>query len=110
MLGLQVVDRLEALHKIGYVHRDIKPDNLVIGFEERKKVIYLIDFGLAKRIEETRSEERKKIMGSLGYMSCRAHEGKQTGVSDDIESLIYTMLFLLNGTLPWSKLQINSIA
>lgn len=31
MLGLQVVDRLEALHKIGYLHRDVKPDNLAIG-------------------------------------------------------------------------------
>jgi casein kinase 1 len=50
MIGLQVIDRLEAFHKIGYLHRDLKPDNLVIGFEEKNKVIYLIDFGLAKKI------------------------------------------------------------
>ena len=31
MIGLQVIDRLEALHKIGYIHRDVKPDNLAIG-------------------------------------------------------------------------------
>ena len=32
MIGLQVIDRLEAVHKIGYLHRDVKPDNLAIGF------------------------------------------------------------------------------
>ena len=33
MIGLQVIDRIEALHTIGYVHRDIKPDNLAIGIK-----------------------------------------------------------------------------
>lgn len=50
------------------------------------------------------------MMGSLGFMSCRAHQGKQTGTADDIESLFYTLLFLLNGSLPWSKLQIKNIS
>ena len=110
MIGLQVIDRLEAFHKIGYLHRDVKPDNLVIGFEEKNKIIYLIDFGLAKKINEIRPEEKDKLLGSLGYMSCRAHEGKPTGVADDIESLIYSLLHLFAGTLPWSKLKINTIA
>lgn len=55
------------------MHRDIKPDNLVIGFEEKNKIVYLIDFGLAKKIEEIRPEEKNKLLGSLGFMSCRAH-------------------------------------
>ena len=50
MIGLQLIDRLEALHKIGYIHRDIKPDNLAIGLKEKNKIIYLIDFGLSKKI------------------------------------------------------------
>lgn len=50
MIGLQVVDRLEALHRIGYLHRDVKPDNLAIGLSEKSKVIYLFDFGLAHLI------------------------------------------------------------
>lgn len=49
MIGLQTIDRIEALHTIGYVHRDIKPDNLAIGTKERDNVIYLLDFGLVIR-------------------------------------------------------------
>ena len=46
MIALQVIDRLEAMHKIGYLHRDVKPDNLAIGLAEKNKIIYLFDFGL----------------------------------------------------------------
>lgn len=50
MIGLQVIDRLEAFHRIGYIHRDVKPDNLGIGLYEKSKIIYLFDFGLAHPI------------------------------------------------------------
>lgn len=50
MVGRQVLDRLEVLHGLGYLHRDIKPDNLAVGIREHSKTIYLIDFGLAKKI------------------------------------------------------------
>jgi serine/threonine protein kinase len=74
MIGLQVVDRLEALHRIGYLHRDVKPDNLAIGLSEKSKVIYLFDFGLAHPIGAERPQEEKgKVVGTLGFMSCRAH-------------------------------------
>ena len=74
MIGLQVIDRLQALHSIGYLHRDVKPDNLAIGILERNKVIYLFDFGLAHPIgAELPKEEKGKIVGTLAYMSCRAH-------------------------------------
>ena len=50
IIGLQAIDRIEALHKIGYLHRDIKPDNFTIGLNEKNSIIYLIDFGLSKKI------------------------------------------------------------
>lgn len=50
------------------------------------------------------------MLGSLAFMSCKAHEAKALGPSDDIESLIYTMLFMLSGTLPWLKIKIQKIA
>ena len=46
-------------------------------------------------------------MGTLGFMSCRAHEGKIQYPFDDIECLIYSLLFLAEGTLPWHKLNIQ---
>ena len=85
MIGLQVIDRLEALHKIGYLHRDFKPDNLAIGLTEKNKVIYLFDFSLAHPIGAERSaEEKGKMVGTLGFMSCRCHEAKDLGPADDI--------------------------
>ncbi len=50
MIGLQIIDRLQAIHKIGFIHRDVKPDNMAIGLKEKSKIIYLIDFGLAHPI------------------------------------------------------------
>ena len=74
MIGLQVIDRLEALHKIGYLHRDVKPDNLAIGLYEKNKVIYLIDFGLAHSIgSDIPKDQKGKMVGTLGFMSLRCH-------------------------------------
>jgi serine/threonine protein kinase len=45
-----MVDRIEVLHKHGFIHRDIKPQNYIIGKSSKKaNVVYLIDFGLSKR-------------------------------------------------------------
>lgn len=50
------------------------------------------------------------MLGTLGFMSCRAHEAKDLGPADDIESLIYTLLYLAEGNLPWLKLQMKTTA
>lgn len=51
MIGLQMLQRLESIHKFGYVHRDLKPANIMVGKNSRNEpaLIYLIDFGLAKK-------------------------------------------------------------
>lgn len=49
MLADQMITRVELLHQKGYIHRDIKPDNFLIGLGEKSGHIYLIDFGLTKR-------------------------------------------------------------
>jgi serine/threonine protein kinase len=62
------------MHKLGYLHRDVKPDNLAIGLNEKNKIIYLFDFGLALKIGSgTPPDEKGKVIGTLGFMSCRAH-------------------------------------
>jgi casein kinase 1 len=55
MIMLQCIDRVEAMHKMGFIHRDIKPENFLIGHGKKSNVIYLIDFGLAKRYLDPRT-------------------------------------------------------
>ena len=49
MIGLQILDRIQFIHSKGVIHRDIKPDNFLIGKKEKCNKIYVVDFGLAKR-------------------------------------------------------------
>jgi serine/threonine protein kinase len=51
MIGIQMLQRLESIHKFGYVHRDLKPANMMVGRSTKNdlNIIYLIDFGLTKK-------------------------------------------------------------
>ena len=49
MMGEQLVTRLEFIHSKNYLHRDIKPDNFLVGRGNKSSIIYAIDFGLAKK-------------------------------------------------------------
>ncbi|MCQ2821234.1 MAG: protein kinase [archaeon] len=48
LIGLQMIERIEYVHSKGYIHRDIKPGNFLIGLGQNRSLIYIIDFGLAK--------------------------------------------------------------
>jgi serine/threonine protein kinase len=114
-IGIQMIKRIETLHNKYLLHRDIKPDNFMLG---TNKQLYLIDFGLCKRydydgkhIEET-INPNKTIIGSVNFVSLNVHKGIEPGRRDDIESCIYIILYLLqDGQLSWFKEKdINRIA
>lgn len=110
MIAIQVIDHLKVLHDTGYVHRDIKPGNLVLGYPSKKDLsyIYLIDFGLSKAyVDEQHNhyppELGDEISGSLKYMGVDAMVHKYPSRRDDIQALAYTLIFFFQKHLPWER-------
>lgn len=106
MVSLQIFDLLMKLHSCGYVHRDIKPDNFLIGVGPERAKVFLIDFGLAKRFKtedriHIRPCHNKKLTGTARYASVNSHKRLELSRRDDLESLGYLMIYFLKGKLPW---------
>jgi serine/threonine protein kinase len=111
MLGEQMVARLEYIHTRHFLHRDVKPDNFTMGLGSKAHLVYVIDFGLAKRYFDPRTrqhipyKEGKSLTGTARYASISTHLGIEQARRDDLESLCYVLIYLLKGQLPWQGLQ-----
>ena len=106
-IGYQMIERIQYVHYKGYIHRDIKPGNFVIGRGEKNKIIYIIDFGLSKRYIDLETnkhipyKEGKGLTGTARYVSLFTHYGIEQARRDDIESIAYNLIYFAKGKLPW---------
>ena len=106
-IGYQMMQRIEYVHSKGYIHRDIKPGNFVIGKGDKSKIIYIIDFGLSKRYIDKNTgkhipyKEGKGLTGTARYVSLFTHYGIEQSRRDDIEGIAYNLIYLAKGKLPW---------
>jgi len=114
MLADQMLLRVEYVHSKSFIHRDIKPDNFLIGRGRRSSVVHIIDFGLAKRYRDPKTHvhimyrEHKHLTGTPRYASINNHMGIEQSRRDDLESIGYVFMYFLKGSLPWQGLRANT--
>lgn len=109
MLAQQMVRLIEYMHNKNFIHRDIKPDNFVMGRGKKAAVVHAIDFGLAKKYRDSKNAHvpyrtLKSLTGTPRYASINTHLGIEQSRRDDLESLGYVLLYFCRGSLPWQGL------
>ena len=134
IIGKEMVKRLETMHEKGILHRDLKPNNLTWGnfnssYNDLTNInstnsinniynkldidtIFLIDFGLScSFLEGGNTSKHYKIknnlsfIGTLRYASLNSHKGIRQSRRDDLESMIYILIYFLKGKLPWQDIK-----
>ncbi|KAF2158772.1 hypothetical protein M409DRAFT_30730 [Zasmidium cellare ATCC 36951] len=109
----QLLTRLETLHSKNVVHRDVKPQNFLLGCGRNGSVVHVTDFGLADEYIEghndtaTGTPRRSCLTGTARFASIRGHEGRVQSPGDDLESLAYMMVYFMHGSLPWQGLRVH---
>ena len=113
-IGYQIIEILEYIHNKHVIHRDIKPDNFVIGLNEKRKYIYILDFGLSKKYRSSRTLKHyqivksKNLTGTARYASINALNGLTQSRRDDLEAVGYVLMYFLRGRLPWQGIPVKN--
>lgn len=111
ILAENMLSVLERVHDEGFIHRDLKPDNFLVGGSSDPDSVYLVDFGLSKCFwsPDTNSHipyrTGKHLTGTPRYASIKNHKGCEQSRRDDLETLGYILVYFLKGELPWQNVK-----
>jgi len=120
MIGIEMVKRIQYIHSRGFLHRDIKPNNFMLGKFSKNleyvndKTVYVIDFGLSKEYIDFETEEHlpfkdgRRFIGTPRYASIGTHLGYRQSRRDDLESIAYILIYFMLGDLPWQGVKAKS--
>ena len=98
-MGAALADALAAAHEAGFVHGDVKPENIII----RSGTPYLIDFGTARNLAETlRPDELREVAGTLAYLAPELLAGEALSPQSDVYALGVTLYEARSGRLPFA--------
>eukprot|EP00347_Sterkiella_histriomuscorum_P013478 403364561 len=91
------IDRLEKLHGLGYIHNDVKTQNILLS--KTTNYLTLADYTMARIINE--KQTKSVFKGAPLFTSINVLSGKPALMRDDLESVAYILIYLLCGVLPW---------
>ena len=101
-IAAQIADALDAAHRRGLVHRDVKPSNVLLDDEDGREHCYLADFGLTQSASD-RGPADGQFMGTIDYVSPEQIRGEQLDGKADQYGLACLLFECLTGTVPYRR-------
>jgi len=104
MVGISMIKTLEHIHSKNFIYRDMKPENILTNGTD----LFLIDFGMCKRYMVSGKHinfiDGKILTGTARYASINTHKGYEQSRRDDVEGLMYVLIYMMRGDLPWMSI------
>ena len=102
--GLDILKLIKYMHSKNRLYVDIRPDNFMLNMKEDQ--VYCVDFGMGELFLNPDSTHKSQVSGfrynkNPIFLSMNCHSGSNASRRDDIEALLYVLLYMCKGTLPW---------